>query len=334
MLTNNKIKNIIWLYKNEKLSVNIIFNILFKIIIKIFILFFQLVILAIWTILMLSAIMILSIVILNFITGVEIYDQIRLIEIIRTMYWDKDYIVLYNRPVHYYSIVDGSSHGGHSNTGGISSVDSTGAGQSIDIPSSRAGHPPSAVPTNDEASQVSDGGMVRSSSALPAEVRARMVIEQANGDTDTLRGYMELEQQHLGGPNGPNGGHDSESMRYMDLIHNELDRILSPDANSNYSNSSSPVPDRHPAVYTNFDANGHPRRHSMYNHEHNVAPLPVSSSSVPVNMNLAGPESHLNIIASIEDTNIPDQEFQGVKHPRSPSVYSSADEDNKRPRIN
>jgi cytochrome c oxidase subunit 1 len=247
-----------------------------------------------------------------------------------------------------FSILDGNSVGGYSSRGDNSSADSR-AGQSTDNVSSVAQDesndnnfqigvgPVSPVPTNDEASQVSDGGIVRSSMDLDPDTRARLVIDQAQGDTDTLRAYMELEQQVLGGNNNPLGGHCEESVRYMDLIHNELERLLSPDHNSEYD-SSSVAPSPRPA--------------SMYNHELGHIPTGPHSASAPAVMQVANAETNNNVEGSTNvnttenvvnntssevgnNVNLPtavQEESQGVKHPRSPSI-SSSNEDNKRPRI-
>lgn len=253
-----------------------------------------------------------------------------------------------------FGITDGSSVGGYSGIGSDSSADSR-AGQSMDNASSReqnehnydyvhtGGGVGSAVPTNDEASQVSNGGIVRSSMDLDPDTRARLVIEQAQGDTDILRAYMELEQQVLGShPLGPGGGQCTESIRYMDLIHNEMERILSPDANSNYSNSGSSSP----STYAE----------SLHNYPSERVPVPTTSLSVPGHINLARPESGLvnpaivtnpvtvanpYIVATAVNSDVQNagdpvnsyqEESHGVKHSRSPSTSSSIGGYNKRPR--
>jgi hypothetical protein len=232
-----------------------------------------------------------------------------------------------------YSILDGSSLGGYGSRGDNSSADSR-AGQSMDnassVEQSEHNHdniqtvvvPGSPVPTNDEASEVSNGGIVRSSMDLDPETRARLVIEQAQGDTDMLRAYMELEQQVLGGNNNPHGGHCEESVRYMDIIHNELERVLSPDHNSDYSGSSSRIPSPAPA--------------SMY--EEQLGPIPTGphSASAPAVMQVGSSESYNNIAEVGNSSNLPtssQEESQGIKHPRSPSLSSSNEDNNKRPRI-
>jgi len=259
-----------------------------------------------------------------------------------------------------FGITDGSSLEGYSGTGGDSSAESR-AGQSMDNASSieqnahnndyvhTGSGAGSAVPTNDEASQVSNGGIVRSSMDLDPETRARMVIEQAQGDTDMLRAYMELEQQVLGShPLGPGGGQCTESIRYMDLIHNEMERVLSPDANSNYSHSGSSSPSIH--------------AESLHNYPSERVPVATTSSSDPGHVNLTRSDSGLanpamitnpvtvvnpaivtnpEIVTTAVNSDIQNtrdtvdfsqEESHGVKHPRSSSTSSSTGGYNKRPR--